>query len=157
MADIKWELVVGSGTIDDGGYIGDLLTLARAHVDAAIKNNELTKEAAGEIYTAMIPAAMQNGIGFAMQEELTEAKIASEEDKLDTNEKQRAVLEAQEKLYNRQRAGFDDNKHQKILDSQMNAWGITFQDTDTTYVPEQIEQDGFDDSFDAARKDYYTD
>jgi len=154
MADIKWYDVTGDLSIASGGFVGDLLTLARAHVDAAIKNNELTKEAAGEIYTAMIPAAMQNGIGFAMQEELTEAKIANEEDKLVTNAVQRDVLAAQEALYKRQKAGFDDNKYQKILETQMNAWGITFQDTDTEFVPDQISQTEFNTSFDDVRTDY---
>lgn len=153
--DITWEAVAGNSTLEDGGYIGSLLTLARTHVEAAVLNNELTREAAGEVYTAMIPAAMQNGIGFAMQERLTEAKIANEQDKLGTAAKQRLVLEAQEKLYNRQRAGFDDNKYQKILDAQMNAWGITFQDTDTTFIPNQIGQAGFDASFNAVNTDYY--
>jgi len=102
----------------------------------------------------MIPAAMQNGIGFAMQEELTEAKVANEEDKLVTAAKQRDVLAAQEALYKRQKAGFDDNKHQKILETQMNAWGITFQDTDTTFIPSQIGQTEFDTSFNAVRQNY---
>lgn len=154
MADILWSDVVGTGTVDDGGYVGDLLKLARAHVTAAITANEITQSEAGKIYTAMIPAAMQNGIGFAMQEELTEAKIATEEDKLLTAVKQRDVLTAQELLYKRQKAGFDDNKYQKILETQMNAWGITFQDTDTTFIPDQIGQTDFNTSFEDVRTDY---
>lgn len=154
MADILWKDIIGEKTIEDGGYVGDLLTIARAHIDDAVSKQKLTAAQSGEIYTAMIPAAMQNGIGFAMQEELTEAKIANEEDKLVTAEKQRDVLAAQEALYKRQKAGFDDNKHQKILEAQMNAWGITFQDTDTTFIPSQIGQDDFDESFIAVRKNY---
>jgi len=154
MADILWEDVIGQKTIDDGGYVGDLLTIARAHIDDAVTKQKLTSAQSGEIYTAMIPAAMQNGIGFAMQEELTEAKVANEEDKLVTAAKQRDVLAAQEALYKRQKAGFDDNKHQKILETQMNAWGITFQDTDTTFIPSQIGQTEFDTSFNAVRQNY---
>jgi hypothetical protein len=153
---INWSDIVGDKYAEDeGGFVGSLLTLARAHVSDALDKNELTQAEAGQIYTAMIPAAMQHGIGFAMQEELTEAKIANEGDKLETAAKQRDVLQAQEELYRRQKAGFDDNKFQKILDSQMNGWGITFQDTDTTYIPNQIGQAEFDKSFTAARKDYY--
>ena len=37
----------------------------------------------------------------------------------------------------------------------MNAWGITFQDTDTTFIPNQIGQTDFDTSFAAARQSYY--
>jgi len=92
--DIEWSDVVGARTVADGGYVGDLLTVARAHINEAIRNNELTREAAGEIYTAMIPAALQNGIGFEMQERLTEAKIAVEQEKVLTAEKQREEIEA---------------------------------------------------------------
>lgn len=210
MADILWKDVVGAATVTDGGYVGDLLKLARAHVDEAIKNNELTQSDAGQIYTAMIPAAFQNGIMFALEEELTEAKISSELDKLATNEKQRellvaekglttakttseldklatnakqrdlfiaekdlteakganerdrlltneqqrAVLVKQAALYKRQAAAFDDKKYQNILDTQMNAWGITFQDTDTTFIPSQLTQGEFNISMDAVRRDY---
>lgn len=72
-----------------------------------------------------------------------------------TAEKQLDVLEEQKLLYRRQRAGFDDNKHQKILDSKMNAWGITFQDTDTTFVPSQLNQAGFDETFNSVKEDYF--
>ena len=75
MATINWADIVGDSTVVSGGYIGDLLTLARAHVDAAIKAGELTQETAGEIYTAMIPSAFQQGIAYAMSEELTIAAI----------------------------------------------------------------------------------
>lgn len=76
MADILWEKVVGSKTVSDGGYFGDLLTIARAHVDDAVKANRLTSAQAGEIYTAMIPAAMQQSMQFELSEALTEAQIA---------------------------------------------------------------------------------
>lgn len=75
MADILWSDIVGDMTVDTGGYMGDLLTIARAHVDDAVQNNRLTSSQAGEIYTAMIPAAMQNAINFGMNEQLTEAGI----------------------------------------------------------------------------------
>jgi len=73
MADILWSDIVGTAqTIEDGGYVGDLLAIARAHIDDAVIKNRLTREQAGEIYVAMIPAAFQQGIKFGMEEELTE-------------------------------------------------------------------------------------
>lgn len=75
MADILWENVVGLKTVSDGGHFGDLLTIARAHVDDAVRTNRLTSAQAGEIYTAMIPAAMQQAMQFELSEKLTEAQI----------------------------------------------------------------------------------
>jgi len=123
--DITWESVVGTATIDDGGYVGDLLKLARAHVDEAIVNNELTREAAGEIYTAMIPAAFQNGIGFAMQEAITEEKVN--------------LTEAQTALAIRQAKGFDDDAKQKLLKQTLDSWSVAYSVAqDANAIPDTI-------------------
>jgi len=68
---VKWENIVGEGTVQNGGYVGDLLTIARAHVDAALRNNELTANEAGKVFTAMIPAAFQNAIDFELKEDIS--------------------------------------------------------------------------------------
>ena len=73
--NINWSDLVGLSTVKDGGYIGDLLTLARAHVDEAVTDNELTQEQAGTIYTSMIPSAFQHGLNFGLQKQLSEAQV----------------------------------------------------------------------------------
>lgn len=65
MANVNWDNLVGSKTISAGGYIGDLMTVARAHIQDALLKNEITQEQAGEIYTAMIPSAFQTGLAFS--------------------------------------------------------------------------------------------
>ena len=107
-------------------------------------------------YAATYLGAMQSVIAAAVQFVLAEGKAGKEAAEVSVNAaKQREVLQAQKELYKRQKAGFDDNKHQKILDAQLNAWGITFQDTDTTFLPSQLNQAGFTTSFDAVRANYY--
>ncbi len=123
--DILWSDVIGTATIDDGGYIGDLLTLARAHVNAAIVANEITQAEAGQVYTAMIPAAMQNGIGFAMQEAITEEKVA--------------LTEAQTALAIRQAKGFDDDAKQKLLKQTLDSWSVAYSVAqDANSIPDTI-------------------
>ena len=46
------------------------------------------------------------------------------QDDLLTAAKQRLNIEKQTELYQRQKEGFDDNKYQKLFDSQINAWGL---------------------------------
>ena len=129
--DIQWSSVVGDKTIANGGYVGDLLTLARAHVEAAVLNNELTREAAGEIYTAMIPSAFQNGIGFAMQEGITESKVA--------------LTEAQKDLAVRQAKGFDDDAKQKLLKQTLDSWSVAYSVAqDANSIPDTIKVDTID-------------
>ena len=48
------------------------------------------------------------------------------------------TLQAQKSLYERQKTGFDDNARQKLLDSQINAWSITFTDGSLITVPDQV-------------------
>ncbi len=92
--DIEWEDLVGDKTLEDSGYIGDLLTIAFAHVGREVDANRLTQESAGQIYTAMIPAAFQNALKFLLDEQLVEAQIESEINKLDADKnKAEAELE----------------------------------------------------------------
>lgn len=110
----------------------------------------------GQDYAQVYLSALQSSVQAAIQFLLQEGKSAAEAAEVAANaEKQREVLQAQKELYKRQKAGFDDNKHQKILEAQLNAWGITFQDTDTTFLPSQLNQAGFTESFNAVRANYY--
>ncbi len=63
----NWINFVGDKTVDAGGYAGDLMTVARAHIKDAIDNQQITQEQAGEIYTAMIPSAFQTALQYAMK------------------------------------------------------------------------------------------
>ena len=65
--NINWINLVGEQTLDKGGYVGDLMTLARAHIDDAVAKNRITRDQAGEIYTAMIPSAFQTGLAYSMK------------------------------------------------------------------------------------------
>ena len=44
-------------------------------------------------------------------------------------------------LLNRQKEGFDDNKHQKLFEAQMNAWALMFSSGLLTTKPEIISND----------------
>jgi len=65
--NINWTNLTGDKSLAAGGYIGDLMVLARAHIADALKNNQITQEQAGAVYTEMIPSAFQSGIAFAMK------------------------------------------------------------------------------------------
>jgi len=56
-------------------------------------------------------------------------------------DKNKEVLEKQGSLLDRQKEGYDDNKLQKLFDSQIKAWSVVFQDTDMTCVTPVIMND----------------
>lgn len=68
MANTNWKALTGDKTLINGGYVSDLMTVARAHVADAITKNEITQAQAGEVYTALLPAAMQTALTFLVKE-----------------------------------------------------------------------------------------
>lgn len=74
---IQWSNIVGNNTVENGGYVGDLMAIARAHIEDAVRSNEITQAEAGQVYTAMIPAAFSSGIQFEMQNELNSSQLAN--------------------------------------------------------------------------------
>lgn len=73
-------------------------------------------------------------------EQGTAAISKIEDDKL-TAAKQRLNIEKQTELYQRQKEGFDDNKYQKLFETQMNAWGVMFSSGLLTTKPTIIDSD----------------
>lgn len=69
------------------------------------------------------------------------ATVNKLQDDLLTSAKQRLNIEKQTELYQRQKEGFDDNKYQKLFDSQINAWGLMFSSGMLTEKPAIITSD----------------
>ena len=55
--------------------------------------------------------------------------------------KDEALKQANIDLLNRQKQGFDDNKHQKLFEAQMNAWALMFSSGLLTTKPQIISND----------------
>ena len=77
--------------------------------------------------------ALGNGGLVYAQEQLVKkqteqgaAAISKINDDMVTSIKQRANIEKQTELYQRQKEGFDDNKYQKLFEAQMNSWALMF-------------------------------
>lgn len=73
-------------------------------------------------------------------EQGTAAISKIDDDKL-TAAKQRLSIEKQTELYQRQKEGFDDNKYQKLFETQINAWGVMFSSGMLTEKPAIIASD----------------
>lgn len=160
--DIR-ELTDGSIATDaDGksywtgdGYFDIIMSAMNGNVKAEYESGRIVGVQYAEVYLGALQGALQAAVALVTQRPAME-KTQAETGQVDLNaEKQREVLQAQKELYKRQKAGFDDNKYQKILDAQLSAWGVTFQDTDTTFIPTQLQQAGFTESFNSVRANYY--
>ena len=126
--DIEISDITDATTVEDGTGIFDaLMQAATLHINSQIDKNYLTQGEAGEVYATTIQTAMQQSIQFILQKKKMESD-------LETAAKQRDVMTTQQALYARQTTAFDDNKYQKLFDSQLNYNGIVFQDADSPDV-----------------------
>ena len=92
--------------------------------------------------------ALGNGGLVYAQEQLVKkqteqgaAAISKINDDMVTSIKQRANIEKQTELYQRQKEGFDDNKYQKLFEAQMNSWALMFSSGLLTTQPSIISND----------------
>lgn len=77
MADLEWSRIVGSKTLYDGGYVGDLMTVGMAHIEEAKRRGEITQTEAGQMYSALIPSAIKEGISFEQTKQSIELDIST--------------------------------------------------------------------------------
>lgn len=146
--DITANVTVDANHVVTGdGIFDDLMETVNKHIKAEYDSTRINGTDYSTVYLGALTKVLEQSIKFVLEKDNAGLKAK-------VTEKNSDVLAAQESLYKRQEAGFDDNKYQKILETQMNAWNITFQDTDTTFIPNQIGQDGFDTAFLAAKKSY---
>lgn len=66
---LDWNAIIGDKTLDNGGYVGDLMEVARQHIDKSVAANRLTQDAAGQVYASMIQNSIQTGVQFAIDKE----------------------------------------------------------------------------------------
>jgi len=171
-----WDSVVGEKTLEDGGKVGDLLLLTRAHLKDAKRKGEVTERMAGEVYSAAITEAIRSAITFELgapkarvetcllkaQIDAIRAGITRDDCKAEAEcalkaqqvEKSKCdcanstmLNTAQTALYNRQTEGFDDNAKQKLYDTQIQAWAMVFADTSLESVTPSISTPHITDTF----------
>jgi len=114
-------VVTGDGIFDD------LMEAINTHLQAQYNLNRITGPEYSTVYLGALQSAISEAMKFVLQK--------------DVAGKNADVLAAQELLYNRQRQGFDDNKHQKVLETALSAWGVTYPDVATPSNPSDIATD----------------
>ena len=148
--DPKWE---GTGIFDV------IIKAANENIKIQHKTSRITGAEYAEVYLGTMQSAISEAMKFVLQNdtlakeiELKEAQIAKiNADKelinaqllaySEQQAKDLAVKQANIELLNRQKVGFDDNKHQKLFEAQMNAWALMFSSGLLTDKPTIISND----------------
>jgi len=128
IADITSNVATDAGyNVTGDGAFDNLMETVNAHIKAQFDADRIKESDIANMYVGIIPAVLAQSVKLAL-----EAPAAA---------KNEEVLEAQRLLYDRQREGFDDNKYQKLFETQMNSWGLMFSSGLLTQKPSIISSD----------------
>ena len=97
--NLDWSNVVGKTTLSNGGFFGDIMKVARAHVNDSMNIGELTQAEAGQIYTAVIPGAIKSAIEWELAKRSAEKDLAIKDEELIGKEIDNDILLQQEENY----------------------------------------------------------
>jgi len=126
MADIQFTDVT-TGVVDGTGVFDQLMRSVKAHINEEYDNGRIKGQDYATVYLGALQSAMNQAITFVLEK--------------DNKSKQSELIDTQIALYNRQREGFDDNKNQKLLETQMNSWALMFSSGLLTEKPAIITSD----------------
>jgi len=76
VATIQWSDIIGSKSLQDGGYVGDLLELTLTHLERVRDSGQITDQILGTVYASAIGNALQEGIAFASSKAQKEAEAS---------------------------------------------------------------------------------
>lgn len=126
MTDINFTDVT-TGTLDGTGVFDQLMRSLKTHIKEEWDEGRLKGSDYSTVYLGSMQTAIAQAIMFVLEK--------------DSKAKQAEMTQAQIELYNRQREGFDDNKYQKLLETQMNSWALMFSSGLLTEKPSIITSD----------------
>ena len=125
--------------LDGNGVFDKLMQTVNLHIDDQYTKGRLKGSDYATVYLGALQTVIAQSIAFALQKDKADKEVE--------------VQEAQIALYNRQREGFDDNKYQKLFESQMNAWGLMFSSGLLTEKPSIITSDKASDLYSKLTED----
>lgn len=130
---------IGTGVFDK------LMAAVSGNIETQYQKGRITGSDYANVYTAAMQAVLAQSVQWALNADTnaaqtddilttTQIKLRDIAEKEATGIKQRLVMDAQKDLYVRQTQGFDDNKYQKLLESQMNYNSMIFADASNPSV-----------------------
>ena len=124
------RLPVWEGT----GVFDVLMKAVNENINIQYELARITGSDYATVYLGSLETCIRESINYLKESELKQAQIDKLKDDMLTSAKQR-------ELYQRQIQGFDDNKYQKLFESQLSSWGLMFSSGMLTEKPSIITGD----------------
>lgn len=136
-------------SISGSGMFDKLMEAATNHIEKQLTDNRITSENYGTVYLGTMQTVIAESIGFALQRAQLKAKLEIDDnaafDDLLLKEVQRKVYNNQAALYDRQRAGFDDDAKQKLLKTVLDSWSVAYSTApDAAAIPDAVTRTNLD-------------
>lgn len=109
------------------GVFDVIMKAVNGNILVEYENGRIAGPDYATVYLGSMQTAIAQAIAFVLEK--------------DNKSKQAEMTDAQIALYDRQRQGFDDNKNQKLLETQMSSWGLMFSSGLLTEKPAIITSD----------------
>ena len=143
--NIVWDNIVGNKTVDDGGYVGDLMELGLAHIGKALDDGRLLQSEAGVAYVQLIQSSYEQAIAFELLKELREGEVEQKDVEIElSTEKVVSEILGQENLMLAAETARYDLDYIKPKELEL---------ADQKIVSEELDQDGKIIASDTARYD----
>ena len=128
-------------------YLGSMQTAIGAAIDFVLREKVVEEQIAASQADTIVK---QNQVAEQIAASKADTAIKQDQSTADLTlkaqqatklGKETLAVEEQTLLYERQRQGFDDNKNQKLLETQMSSWGLMFSSGLLTEKPAIITSD----------------
>ena len=133
-ADNQYEWT-GTGVFDT------IMKAVNGNIKVEFDNGRITTNDYATVYLGALQTAIQQTMQFILTQPAMEKDLQIKDKDLEMMDEDIKMKEEQTKLYQRQREGFDDNKYQKLLETQMNSWALMFSSGLLTEKPSIITSD----------------
>ena len=124
-------------------YLGSMQTAVVEAMKFMLTKEQIDKDL--ELKSAQVAAiATENSIKTAQSDKdllLKDKELLVKQAQIDKLNDDKLTSAKQRELYQRQIVGFDDNKYQKLFESQLSSWGLMFSSGMLTEKPEIITGD----------------
>ena len=130
--DPKW---VGTGVFDI------IMKAANENIKIQNQTSRITGAEYAEVYLGTMQTAISEAMKFLLNSDQSTKDLEVKQAQIDKLNDDKLTSAKQRDLYQRQIEGFDDNKYQKLFESQLSSWGLMFSSGMLTEKPSIITGD----------------
>ena len=139
LADLTNATSVTDGASNGTGALDRLMNTINLYLDDQYTRGRIKGTDYANVLLGSIQSVLSASLQFTLTEKVNEAQIALYDRQKAGFDEDAKVKEAQIALYNRQREGFDDDAKQKLLKTLLDTWSVGYSSAPSAHaIPDAI-------------------